>query len=401
MTLEIRSVLSSLATASGAMHFLPQAIVPRVWRPPTSVARRWALGVALSLGLAGSALADRNGYEQHNLVSDGFIPADHLDANLVNPWGVAFNPNGFVWVADNHTGVSTLYDGFGNPQSLVVSIPPAPGKSGPGAPTGIVFNSSSDFAVTNGTTSGPSRFIFATEDGVIAGWAPNVDGTHALQAVATPNAIYKGLALAANGTGNLLYATDFHNARIDVFDRTFAKVNTPGGFKDPRIPPGFAPFGIQNINGNLYVTYAKQDADAEDDVAGPGLGFVNVFDADGHLLRRVARRGALNAPWGLALAPADFGEFSNRLLVGNFGDGTISAYDFHDGHFVGRLTRPDGTLLRIEGLWGIQFGNGILNQPTNVLFFAAGPDDENHGLYGSISAVKGDDEDESKSEQNN
>jgi uncharacterized protein (TIGR03118 family) len=265
----------------------------------------------------------------------------------------------------------------------------------PGAPTGIVFNSSNDFAVGNGTISGPSRFIFATEDGGIAGWAPNVDGTHALPAPVTNDdgAIYKGLALAANGKGNFLYATDFHNARIDVFDKAFARVATAGGFTDPSIPKGFAPFGIQNINGNLYVTYAKQDKEAEDDVTGPGLGFVNVFDADGHLLRHVARRGALNAPWGLALAPADFGKFSNRLLVGNFGDGTIAAYDVHSGEFVGLLRRSNGTLLRIEGLWGIQFGNGILNQPTNVLFFAAGPVDESHGLYGRIEAVSREDDD--------
>jgi uncharacterized protein (TIGR03118 family) len=315
------------------------------------------------------------------------VAADHLDKNLLNAWGVAFNPNGFVWVSDNHAGVSTLYDGLGNPQSLVVAIPAAPGNSGSGSPTGIVFSSSNDFVVSNGTVSAPSRFIFASEDGVISGWAPSVDTTHAIRAAATPNAIYKGLALGANGTGNLLYATDFHNAKVDVFDKSFSPVSVPGGFADPNIPAGFAPFGIQNIGGALFVTYAKQDAQRVDDAHGPGLGFVNVFDANGHLLRRVASRGKLNSPWGLALAPADFGKFSNRLLVGNFGDGAILAFDLHSGQFKGRLRNADGQPLKIDGLWGLQFGNGIQNQPTSALFFAAGPDDENHGLYGSIKAV--------------
>ncbi|HJV26015.1 MAG TPA: TIGR03118 family protein [Aromatoleum sp.] len=362
-----------------------------------SPARRCALSAAFMLGvtLAAPVLADDNRYEQQNLVSDGVISAAHVDANLVNAWGVAFNPNAFVWVADNGTGVATLYDGQGNAQPLVVTIPSATGAQGEhGKPTGIIFNGSNDFAVGNGATTGPSRFIFATEDGVIAGWAPNVDPTHALQAVVSAGAIYKGLALAANGNGNFLYATDFHNSKIDVFDKAFGPVATPGGFADPAIPKGFAPFGIQNINGNLYVTYAKQDAAGEDDVAGPGLGFVNVFDADGHLLRHVAHRGALNAPWGLALAPADFGKFSNRLLVGNFGDGTIVAYDIHTGALMGRLQRADGGLLKIDGLWALQFGNGILQQPTNALFFSAGPDDENHGLYGAIRAVGNDEHDD-------
>ena len=329
-----------------------------------------------------------NSYEQHNLVSDGFSPADHPDRNLVNGWGVAFNPNGFVWVASNGAGVSTLYDGLGNPQSLVVRIPAAQAGSA-GTPTGIVFNGSNDFAVSNGTTSGPSRFLFATEDGVIAGWAPNVDATNALRAGGQPNAVYKGLALAANGSGNFLYAADFHGAKIDVFDRTFQLVHPPGGFRDRSIPRGFAPFNIQNIQGNLYVAYAKQDEEMKDEVAGRGLGFVNVFDANGNLIRRIGSGGKLNAPWGLALAPADFGKFSNRLLVGNFGDGAILAFDPHDGTFLGRLRRPNGALLKIDGLWGLAFGNGILSQPTSTLFFAAGPDDEHHGLYGMVKAVPG------------
>ena len=349
-----------------------------------------ALFAPLTASIAnGNSSNKSNSYEQHDLVSDGFSPADHPDKNLINGWGVAFNPNGFVWVADNKTGVSTLYDGLGNPQSLVVRIPVAQGNSGTGSPTGIVFNGSNDFAVSNGTASGPSRFLFATEDGAIAGWAPTVDATNALRAAIQPNAVYKGLTLAANGTGNFLYAADFHGGKIDVFDRTFKLVGVPGGFHDDSIPPGYAPFNIQNIQGNLYIAYAKQDEDKKDEVAGPGLGFVNVFDANGNLIRRIGAHGKLNAPWGLALAPADFGRFSNRLLVGNFGDGAILAFDPHNGAFLGRLRKPDGRLLKIDGLWGFAFGNGILSQPTSTLFFAAGPDDENHGLYGTVKPAPG------------
>jgi len=202
-------------------------------------------------------------------------------------------------------------------------------------------------------------------------------------------AIYKGVALAANGEGRFLLATDFHNARIDVFDKNFQPVTLSGSFEDPEIPDGFAPFGIQNLNGNIYVTYAKQDEDAEDDVAGAGLGYLNVFDANGNLIRRVASGGALNAPWGVAIAPADFGVFSNRLLIGNFGDGLINAYDLATGEFLGQLNDGNGNPISIDGLWGIAFGNGVQGQPTNVLFFAAGPNDESGGIYGRIEAVTG------------
>jgi uncharacterized protein (TIGR03118 family) len=300
----------------------------------------------------------------------------------VNGWGVAFNPFGFAWVADNGTGVSTLYDGNGVPQSLVVSIPG-------GKPTGIVFNGSNDFVVSANGKSGPARFIFATENGTIAAWAPNVDPTHAITVVDSSGtgAIYKGLALGADGKRFLLYATDFHNRKVDVFDVSFQPTAVPGGFADRSIPSTYAPFGIQNIGGSIYVTYAKQDRDREDDVPGRGQGIVNVFTAGGTLVRQVAQGGALNSPWGVALAPADFGGFSNDLLVGNFGDGTINAYDPVTGRFHGQLTGADRRPLVIPGLWGIAFGNGLLDQPTSTLFFAAGPDDETHGLYGRIDAA--------------
>jgi uncharacterized protein (TIGR03118 family) len=345
----------------------------------------FTLMLVLSLFLVPSLQAGGNFYQQRNLVSDGFVPADHTDANLVNPWGIVFSPTSPVWVADNATGVATLYDGNGVSRSLVVTID----STGPVNPTGIVFNASSDFVVSQGDASAPSLFIFASENGTIAGWAPTVDGTHAIRKVdnSSPEetrAIYKGLALAANGTGNFLYATDFHNGKIDVFDDTFKPATLPGSFSDPLQPAGFGPFGIRNINGDLYVTYAKQDEQREDDVAGNGLGVVDIFDANGNFIRRFAEGGKLNAPWGLALAPADFGQFSNRLLIGNFGDGAINAYDLATGMFQGQLMQPDGQTLVNDGLWGISFGNGLQNQPTNVLFFAAGPADESHGLYGRI-----------------
>lgn len=356
-----------------------------------------ALVVTLALAAAPATYAG-DFYQQHNLVSDGFIPADHPDTNLVNAWGVAFNPFGPAWVADNGTGVSTLYDGSGNAQSLIVHIPSPGNSAGGGNPTGIVFNGSTGFVVTKGNTSGASKFIFATEDGLIAGWAPNVDSNHAIKVVdnsATTGAVYKGLALSAGGSGSLLYASDFHNNKIDVFDSSFGPVTlAPGAFTDPHLPMGFAPFGLQAINGNIYVSYAKQDADRHDDVQGKGLGFVNVFDPNGNLIRRVVTRGRLNAPWGMALAPAGFGKFSNRLLIGNFGDGRINAYDLATGKFVGQLKGTDHRPIQIDGLWGLAFGNGFLSQPVNTLFFAAGPDDEKHGLYGRIDIAPGDDVDD-------
>jgi uncharacterized protein (TIGR03118 family) len=344
---------------------------------------------ALAFATAPAVHADGNFYRQHNLVSDGFVPADHTDLKLINGWGVVFNPFGPIWVADNNSGVSTIYDGLGIAAQLVVNIPSPSNRAGGGTPTGIVFNASTGFEVSKGN---PARFIFATEDGLITAWAPTVDLTHAITVVDnSASAVYKGLALSAGGTGSLLYAADFHNARIDVFDSSFKPVELPmGAFTDPTIPVGFAPFGLQAINGDIYVAYAKQNPAKHDDVAGKGFGFVNVFDPNGHLIRRVASGGKLNAPWGMTLAPAGFGKFSNRLLIGNFGDGMINAYDLATGRFVGRLKAPDGRPIKIDGLWGITFGNGFVNAPVNTLFFAAGPGAEQHGLYGRLDVAPGD-----------
>ncbi|CAE6831394.1 TIGR03118 family protein [Paraburkholderia nemoris] len=318
------------------------------------------------------------------LVSDGAVSAPHTDPNLKNAWGIAFNPKGFVWVADNGTSVATLYDGNGVPQSLIVSIPN--GTSGPANPTGIVFNGTTDFTVSQGGKSGVGAFIFSGEGGTITAWAPAVAPTNAIVMFddGSGGAVYKGLALASNGTANFLYATDFHNNKIDVFDKNFAKVAMPGKFQDATLPAGFAPFGIQAIGAKLFVTYAKQDAAAHDNVDGSGLGFVDVFDTSGNLLQHFASAGPLNAPWGVAQAPGNFGRFSGDILIGNFGDGTINAFDPASGQSLGAINLPNGTAFVQPGLWGIAFGNGLDNQPTNTLFFAAGPNDEADGVYGRI-----------------
>jgi len=327
-------------------------------------------------------------YAVHNLVSDGSIAADHTDPNLVNPWGIAFNPTAVVWVANNGTATSTLYDGAGNKIPLTVATPN--GIHGTSSPTGIVFSGSADFVVKLGTVAAPSRFIFAGEHGTLSGWAPTVNFTNAILTYDAPDgAVYKGLALASNGTGNFLYAADFHNNKIDVFNGTFTKVTLTGNFVDKHLPTGYAPFGIQNIQGNLYVLFAKQDSSAIGEIAGSGLGFVSVFDSNGNFIRRVASRGHLNAPWGIALAPADFGRFSNRLLIGNFGDGKINAFDAATGEYLGRVRQADGKAVKIDGLWGLSFGNGVAGQPTSALYFTAGPNDEASGLYGRIDAVAG------------
>jgi uncharacterized protein (TIGR03118 family) len=355
-----------------------------------SQVRHSVLQVFLTSLILPQGLFAGGSYQVRSLVSSGpEVPAEHQDSHLVNAWGLAAGPTSFMWVADNGTGVSTLYDGSGNAQQTVVAVP-AGGSGGQGNPTGIVFNPTGDFEVKKDAASAPSLFLFATESGAISGWAPSVDAANAIVgADLSGSAIFKGLALGSNGSQPLLYATDFHNGAVDVFDGSFKKVDVPGGFRDRSLPRGFAPFGIQNLNGDIYVTYAKQDKDQEDDVAGKGLGFVDVFDPDGRLIRRVASRGRLNSPWGLAIAPAGFGKQSNRLLVGNFGDGTINVFDLHSGESRGRLRDDDGKAIRIDGLWGLRFGNGFRDQPVNTLFFSAGPDDESKGLYGRIEPTLG------------
>jgi uncharacterized protein (TIGR03118 family) len=331
-----------------------------------------ALFVTVPLQAAGGS----NSYTVTPLVSDVPGAAPVVDPNLVNAWGLTASSTSPWWVADNGTSLSTLYNGAGTPQALVVTVGTDSG------PTGVVFNGGAGFVVSNGTQSGPARFIFDGEDGILRGWNPTVDGTHALVAgMGDDGAIFKGLAIA----DNKLFAADFHNNEVAVFDSAW---NIVDRFTDPGLPDGYAPFGIQTLGGNVFVTFAKQDADAEDEVAGQGRGFVDEFDTSGNLVRRVAKHGQLNAPWGLALAPSDFGRFGGDLLVGNFGDGNINAYELGaNGQYQHRgELRENGRQIAIDGLWAIAFGNGANAGPRDTLFFTAGPDDESHGLFGKVKA---------------
>jgi uncharacterized protein (TIGR03118 family) len=323
------------------------------------------------------------GYIQHNLVSDQPNVAITTDPALKNAWGLAFSPTGPFWIADNHTGLSTVYNGSAAKLGITVTIPPPNGSTDTAAPTGIVFNGTAGFVVSQGGNSGPATFIFATEDGTISGWNFNVNPGAAIlmRDLSSSGAVYKGLALASTSFGSFLFATDFHNNAVQVFDSAF---NPMGTFTDNELPQGFAPFGISNIGGLLYVTFAKQKApDNEDDEAGPGNGFVDVFDTQGTLVRRFASQGTLNSPWGLAKADS-FGDFNNALLVGNFGDGLINAFDFTTGDFLGQLTTSHGLPIIIDGLWALQFGNDGQGGSSRVLYFTAGPNDEQNGLFGDL-----------------
>ena len=330
-------------------------------------------------------------YVQHNIISD--IPglADHLDPNLVNAWGLDSGPTSPWWISDTETGKTTLYN-ISTGATSFFTVPGAGGEQG--SPTGLVFNGGPGFVVNNGGGSSPARFMFSGEDGTIAAFrgspivtvVPNADAPE-------HGAIYKGLAIDSRTAGTHIYATDFHNGKVDVFDTSFHLVTLSGNFTDPNLPPGFAPFGIQTIGETLYVTYALQDADAEDDVAGPGNGYVDAYDLNGNLIRRVASRGELNSPWGLALAPEGFGRFSGDLLVGNFGDGRIHAFDpTRDFDAVGLLHSAAGRPVQIDGLWALQFGHGTTavgaNGLTTTLFFTAGPFEEEHGLFGSLELTQ-------------
>ena len=339
---------------------------------------RTAIGCSL-IALPSQLISDPINYVQTNLTSDLPGVAQNLDPNLVNPWGIAFSPTSPIWIADNHTGLSTVYNGAGKPfpvaSPLVVTIPPPTGGTPPASPTGIVF--------TN-TGFGGSHFIFATEDGTISAWSSGTSA--ALEVDNSANAVYKGLARV----GTTLYATNFSAGTIDVFDTNFAPITVSGGFSDPNIPAGFAPFDIENIGGMLYVSYAKQDAAKHDDVAGAGNGFVDIYDASGVLQKRLISNGPLNSPWGMALAPAGFGSFGNDLLIGDFGDGSINAFDLN-GNFLGALTDSHGNPIDIPGLWALAFGNGANGTSTGALYFTAGipgPGSvEDHGLFGEIQAT--------------
>jgi len=359
------------------------------------------------------------GYAAHDdayivtpLVSNLAGAAPITDSVLQNAWGIAFSPAGSpFWINDNGTGCATLYDGEGTKVPLQVSIPlpgnvispgacmsashNKPSSPAPAAPTGMVWNTSAAFLVP-GTTI-PAAFIFSTEDGTISAWASGLNpATNAVIAVdnssnpsANSGAVYKGLAFGINPKGLFLFATNFRSGRIDVFGPSggtnglYVATTTDGRFTDQRIPPGYAPFGIANIDGDLFVTYAQQDKQRHDDVAGSGHGFVDVFDTDGHLLRRFASRGTLNSPWGVTRASFDFGRFSGKILIGNFGDGRINVFD-DDGRLIDQLEDAYGNPVAIDGLWTLTLGGGR-NSRSDTVYFSAGPNGEANGLFGTIT----------------
>jgi uncharacterized protein (TIGR03118 family) len=346
-----------------------------------------AIGAAAALLLiAASPVAAKNPNGK-NIYAVQVLQSNATDPDLVNGWGITAGPPGLTtatpwWVSDNGTNKSTLYTGAGAKLGLIVGVP--------GGPTGTVFNVGlRGFTVTGSGGSGSSRFLFATEGGQVLGWAsPTATPSAVPGFTAGDGAIYKSLAIADDANGLHLFVADFHNAKVDVLDDSFTPVTLAGSFVDPRIPKGYAPFGIQNLNGHIFVTYAKQDAVARDEIAGGGKGFVSMFGTDGTFQGRVFSHGMLNAPWGLAWAPSNFGKFSGDLLVGNFGNGRINAFARTSHGWVprGPMKGSNHRPIRIDGLWGIGFGNDGAAGPANVLYFAAGPEDETEGLFGSISA---------------
>jgi uncharacterized protein (TIGR03118 family) len=351
--------------------------------------------MASAAGTVDTAANNARTYVQTNLVSDGFVPAAHSDAHLVDPWGLVIGPTNPAWVADRGGGVATVFDGKGEPfpiaSPLVVTIPKGVKAAAVSGPTGIIITTATaaQFVVTSGGKSAPASFVFATIDGTIAGWAPAVLPTTAVTAVdnSASGAMYTGLAQANNGTATFLYAVDFHGGKVLPFDVNFKAATLTGKFEDPQMLSGFAPFGIQNIGGVLFVTYVPVTELENKGASTPGQGIVDIFDANGNFVRRFAELGPLNAPWGVAQAPSNFGEFSNDILVGNFGGGNILAYDPNTGRFKGELEGSNGKPIMNPGLWTITFGNGLLNQGTNTLFFTAGLDGGQHGVYGQITAT--------------
>lgn len=323
--------------------------------------------------------------------------ASTVDANLVNPWGIAFAPEAPVWISNQGTSTTTLYDGNGNIIAAYTGAPMAIGvaksASGVGGPTGVVYNSSigsaGAFVMPDGN---PAQFLYATLGGAIEGWdTASAANTMIVYDGSASGAVYTGLALGQDGSGNyFLYAADFANGKVDMFDHGFNNITAAGSFNTPTgVPSGYAPFGIQNIpasNGSaqIYVSYAQQNAAKTGAATGAGMGYVAVFDSAGAFMKLLISGGSLNAPWGMALAPSGFGSFGGALLVGNFGDGKINAYNVSSGALIGSLNSPSGTALQFSGLWGIAFGNGSESQPTTTLFYAAGVNGETDGIYGRI-----------------
>ena len=365
------------------------------------------IGVAvIGAGAARAADQDVTVYLRTDLLSNVQNLVQPKDPDLQNSWGVANFPGGPLWIADNNDGLSTLYDGNGVKQGLTVMIPLPPGRTPPpaAAPTGMVWNPTSSFPITVGSTTVPAIFIWASEDGTITAWNPMVDPVVAGRSTASLivdnshfGAVYKGLAFGTNTHGVFLFATNFAAGTVDVFNQNFMPTTLDGAFADPTIPAGFAPFGIANIDNNLYVTYAKQNAQKNDEIFGAGLGFVDVFTTDGALIKRFASGGKLNAPWGVARATQQFGAFSGAILIGNFGStgqfaGWINAFaGGNDNDFLGELRDANHKPISIDGLWSLVFGT-FLNSDADTLYFTAGPNQQQNGLFGKIVAQPDTDE---------
>jgi uncharacterized protein (TIGR03118 family) len=340
---------------------------------------------ALALLAAQPALASKVGtLAQTNLTSDGAVSANVIDPNLKNPWGMSYSATGAFWISDNATGLTTVYNGSGAIVPLVVTIPPAAGGT-VGDPTGQVFNSTKSFVISQNGKSGAAAFIFVTEDGTISGWNNSVNGTSAVVMVdrSAQGAVYKGVALYVDSKGNpFLYAADFHNGNVDVFDGNFALVTS---FHDNKVGKNYSPYNVALLGGNLYVAYAKVDAARHDSLPGKGFGAIDEIDSTGKVLKRYAH-GHLNGPWGMAIAPSTFGPFAGDILVGNFGDGTIDAFSTSlepKGVLKGANKKP----LSIDGLWGLIPGNGGSGGDKGTLYFTAGPNEEADGLFGSLTYV--------------
>jgi uncharacterized protein (TIGR03118 family) len=373
-----------------------------------------AVGLMLAFAMFGQTAEAQTTqhYKQTNLTSNQASLAPIMDGGLVNSWGLARSSTSPWWVADNGTGLSTLYNATGEKQGLVVTIPSGDTQTPTGTPTGTVFNGdSSAFMLAPGKAA---VFLFVTEDGTISGWSPGVSLTQAMIVVNHKNAsVFKGVTIATvqtkSGPQTYLYAADFRQGRVEVFDSTFRPVqlqgdrddddwdgsnhqrgeNGDGGsFEDPRLPRGYAPFNVQNIGGNIYVAFAKQDGAKHDELHGAGMGFVDIFSPRGKLLGRLQPGSWFNAPWGLALASSDFGAYSHDVLVGQFGSGMVLAFDPVTGKYKGMLTGTDNNPIHIDGLWAIAFGNDASAGPATSLYFTAGPDDEANGLFGTLTAVE-------------
>jgi uncharacterized protein (TIGR03118 family) len=334
-------------------------------------------------------------FQQVNLVSDLSMPGVRTDPNLLNGWGLTVTPNGIFWISTNHSGMSVIYDSAGNQRINPVTIPTSGNVAG-GAPSGVVFNSTPFFKLSTGN---PGRFFFAGEDGIISAWEPSL-GSMATVVVdqSAQTSVYKGIEMAQNGSNFFLYATNFRLSRIDVFDTNFTLVNTMP-FSDPNIPAGFAPFNIKKINGMLFVTYALHKApDNMDDQKGPGNGYIDIYTTGGELVSRFASQGSLNSPWGIAEG-FDNDKLGNTILIGNFGDGRINVFGT-SGEFLGQVRDEKEKPVTIEGLWAV-FTSKTIPAVGNRIYFTAGPNLENDGLFGYLLSKFSDTNNNSSVSNNN